>query len=78
MVAREMPLAAASLRKAASHGSKLPVLRQLLLGGGYLLGSPCAVPDPPTMVQMTRSSATAASILVNCRIEPPAEFVGDN
>src|SRR5581483_6762770 len=68
MVAREMPAATASWRKPASQRSKLPVFWQLLLGGGYLVGSADAVPMPAAT-----ASATAASLAVHSRmgIGPP-------
>ena len=58
MVGREMPLAAASLRKAASHGSKLPAFLQSLRGGGYFEGSADAA-----VTSAQRSKAAAASIV---------------
>src|SRR6185503_14521877 len=65
IVARETPFAAASWRNSASHRSKLPVLRQLLLGGGYLLGSAAAAGPALSHVD---TIAIAASFAVAARI----------
>ena len=62
MVGREMPLAAAAWRKPASQLSKLPVLRQLLLGGGYFVGSASA--DTAPLQASTRVNTANFAMIV--------------
>ena len=64
MVGREMPPVAAALRKPASQVSKLPVLRQLLLGGGYFVGSASADTAP----LHASTSVNTANFALDCRI----------
>jgi len=68
MVAREMPLAAASLRKSASQRSKLPVFWQLALAWAPGVGSAVAAEMPVAASKRAVAANFTFALRMECRL----------